>query len=125
MGYAGIQTMLLTYKMRKADKEFELAQISQKLTEAVSEKGDISNELAAAKAELSEDDPEYGDKATAYDQQFEKELEDVAAWEDELEQQQSNCQTTISQLDGYINSWEKALQTNIQKAHSYGPAASG
>ena len=34
MAYAGIQTMLLAYKMRKSDKEFEATQIAQQLYNA-------------------------------------------------------------------------------------------
>ena len=31
MAYAGIQTMLLAYKMRRSDKQFELSQIAHQL----------------------------------------------------------------------------------------------
>lgn len=125
MGYAGIQTMLLTYKMRKADKEFELAQISNNYTQAVSESNSLNDELKQMKTSLDSTDDDYGYQLEQLDEIYGDKLADVAAWEDELQQRQSNCETEISQLDGYINSWEKALQTNIQKAHSYGPSASG
>ena len=47
-------------------------------------------------------------------------MAEIADWEDELEQQQSNCETEISLLNGYINSWQSALQQNISKDHTYG-----
>lgn len=125
MGYAGIQTMLLTYKMRKADKEFELAEISNNYTQAVAKSSAVNDELKQVKASLDSTDEDYGYQLEALDEHYGDELAEIAAWEDDLQQQQSNCQTEISQLDGYISSWEKALQTNIQKAHSYGPSASG
>lgn len=111
--------------MRKADKEFELAEISNKYTQAVSESHAINDELKEVKANLDSTSDDYGYQLEELDANYGIELAKIAAMEDELQQQQSDCETEIAQLDGYINSWEKALQTNIQKAHSYGPAASG
>ena len=125
MGYAGIQTMLLTYKMRKADKEFELTQITNEYIEKQSEYTAVNDELKQIKAGLDSTDPDYSYQVEALDAQYDSELAEIANWEDELQQKQSNCETEISMLNGYIDSWSKALQTNIQKAHSYGPAASG
>ena len=127
MGYAGIQTMLLAYKMRKADKEFELTQITNEYVEAQSKYTAVNDELKQLKAGLNPSDDEYSYEVEveALDAKYDSRLEKIAAWEDELQHKQSDCETEISMLDGYIDSWSKALQTNIQKAHSYGPAASG
>lgn len=125
MGYAGIQTMLLAYKMRKADKEFELTQITNQYIEKQSEYTAVNDELKQAKASLDSTDPDYSYQVEALDAQYDSELAEIASWEDELQQKQSNCETEISMLNGYIDSWSKALTTNIQKAHDYGPKASG
>ena len=127
MGYAGIQTMLLTYKMRKADKEFELTQITNEYIEAQSKYTAVNDELKQLKAGLNPSDDEYSYEVEveALDAEYDSRLEKIAAWEDELQQKQSNCETEISMLNGYIDSWSKALTTNIQKAHDYGPKASG
>ena len=120
MAYAGIQTMLLAYKMRKSDKEFEATQIAQKLLTATKDSTSLTEWREQELAEISEDDPNYDTAVDEIESQYKLDLKDVAEWEDELEQQQSNCETEIKQLDGYISSWEQALQTNVQKAHTYG-----
>lgn len=120
MAYAGIQTMLLAYKMRKSDKEFEATQIAQKLLTATKDSTSLTEWREQELAKISEDDPNYDAAVDEIESQYKLDLKDVAEWEDELEQQQSNCETEIKQLDGYISSWEQALQTNVQKAHTYG-----
>ena len=120
MAYAGIQTMLLAYKMRKSDKEFEATQIAQQLYTATKDSSSLSEWRDQELSKLSEDDPNYDAQVDDVENQYNEDLKDIAAWEDELEQQKSNCETEIKQLDGYISSWEQALQTNIQKAHTYG-----
>ena len=120
MAYAGIQTMLLAYKMRKSDKEFEATQIAQKLLTATKDSTSLTEWREQELAKISEDDPNYDTAVDKIEGQYKLDLNDVAEWEDELEQQQSNCETEIKQLDGYISSWEQALQTNVQKAHTYG-----
>lgn len=120
MAYAGIQTMLLAYKMRKSDKEFEATQIAQKLYNYTKDSSALSEWRDQELSKLSEDDPNYDAQVDKVENQYNTDLKDIAAWEDELEQEKSNCETEIKQLDGYISSWEQALQTNIQKAHTYG-----
>lgn len=125
MAYAGIQTLLLTYKMQKADKEFELGQVTNKYTRITRESKEVNNEIEAAKAALDTSDEDYVSQARAIDEQYSDALAEFANMEDELQQKQSNLNTEIKQLDGYIESWQGALSTNIQKTHSYGPSASG
>lgn len=120
MAYAGIQTMLLAYKMRKSDKEFEATQIAQKLYNATKDSSALSEWRDQELGKLSEDDPNYDAQVDGVENKYNEDLKDIATWEDELEQEKSNCETEIKQLDGYISSWEQALQTNIQKAHTYG-----
>lgn len=120
MAYAGIQTMLLAYKMRKSDKEFEATQIAQQLYNATKESSSLSEWRDQELGKLSEDDPNYDAQVDGVEKKYNEDLKDIATWEDELEQEKSNCETEIKQLDGYISSWEQALQTNIQKAHTYG-----
>lgn len=120
MAYAGIQTMLLAYKMRKSDKEFEATQIAKQLYNATKESSSLSEWRDQELGKLSEDDPNYDAQVDGVENKYNEDLKDIATWEDELEQEKSNCETEIKQLDGYISSWEQALQTNIQKAHTYG-----
>lgn len=120
MAYAGIQTMLLAYKMRKSDKEFEATQIAQELYTATKDSSSLSEWRDQELSKLSEDDPDYDTQVDEIENQYNSDLKDIAAWEDDLEQQKSNCETEVKQLDGYISSWEQALQTNIAKTHTYG-----
>ena len=120
MAYAGIQTMLLAYKMRKSDKEFEATQIAQQLYTAIKDSSSLGEWRDQELSKLSEDDPDYDTQVDEIENQYNEDLKDIAAWEDELEQQKSNCETEIKQLDGYISSWQSALTSNIQKSHTYG-----
>lgn len=124
MAYAGIQTMLLAYKMRKSDKEFELSQIMQKREVMTKESSAVNELYDAKKAEVAEeygrDSVEYEDAVDELDKEMNIKLSDIASDENDFDQQQSNCETEINLLDGYISSWEKALQQRIQKAHQYG-----
>ena len=120
MAYAGIQTMLLAYKMRKSDKEFEATQIAQQLYTATKDSSSLSEWRDQELSKISEDDPNYDAQVDGVENKYNEDLKDIATWEDELEQEKSNCETEIKQLDGYISSWEQALQTNIHKAHTYG-----
>ncbi len=120
MAYAGIQTMLLAYKMQKCDKEFELMQISNDLASATKQMGEVSEAFEEVKSGLDKDDPDYEAQIDALDDEYNNQLAEIAAWEDELQQKESNCNTQISLLSGYIESWQSALQSNIAKAHQYG-----
>ena len=124
MAYAGIQTMLLAYKMRKCDKEFELMQISQERMTATRQASGFVEDFNAKKNEFAEqygkDSPEYLDEVDDLVDEHNLQLAEIAEWEDKLDQQQSNCETEISMLNGYINSWQAALQQNIAKSHTYG-----
>ena len=120
MAYAGIQTMLLAYKMQKSDKEFQLMQITNQLTAATKDSSALSENRDAKLSELSKDDPNYEEYVDEIDKEYEYDLAEIAAWEDELQQKQSDCNTQISLLDGYINTWTTALQQNIAKGHTYG-----
>ena len=120
MAYAGIQTMLLAYKMQKSDKEFQLMQITNQLTAATKDSSALSENRDAKLSELSKDDPNYEAYVDEIDEEYKNDLADIAAWEDELQQKQSDCNTQISLLDGYINTWQSALQQNIGKSHKYG-----
>lgn len=120
MAYAGIQTMLLAYKMQKSDKEFELMQITNQRSQATKDSSALSENYEAKKAELDKDDPDYESQVDELDDQYNLELSDIAAWEDELQQKESNCNTQISLLNGYINTWTSALQSNVKTSHTYG-----
>ena len=124
MAYAGIQTMLLAYKMRRSDKQFELSQIAHQLEVATRDSSSINELYDAKKADAAEqygkDSVEYEDAVDDLDKKMNLKLADIAKWENELGQDKSNCETEIAQLDGYITSWTSALQQGVQKAHTYG-----
>lgn len=124
MAYAGIQTMLLSYKMQKSDKEFELMQITNQRTQATKQSGALSEDYQAKKAELKEqystDDPEYEAQIDELDDSYNTDLAEIASWENDLQQKESDCNTQIKMLDGYITTWTSALQNGIKNAHTYG-----
>lgn len=120
MAYAGIQTMLLAYKMQKSDQEFKLMQITNDMTTASRDTRSLDENRQAKMNELSKDDPNYETLVDEIDKEYNMDLAEIASWEDELQQEQSNCNTQIKLLDGYINTWQAALQQNVAKAHTYG-----
>ena len=128
MAYAGIQTMLLAYKMRKSDKQFELSQIAHTLEVYTRDSSSINDLYAAKKTEAAEqygkDTVEYEDAVDELDSEMNLKLADIAEMENDLSQKKSDCETEISQLDGYITSWTTALQEGIKKSHNYGNTGS-
>ncbi len=125
MAYAGIQTLLLTYKMQKADKEFHLSKVSDEYFKTLKESDACNTQLQKEKNKLMEeyeDDPEgYTEALEDLDDYYEENiLAEMAAKEELLQQEISNDNTQIKQLDGYINSWTTALQSSIAKTHTYG-----
>ena len=120
MAYAGIQTMLLAYKMQKSDQEFKLMQVTNDMTTASRDTRSLDENRQAKMNELSKDDPNYETLVDEIDAEYNMDLAEIASWEDELQQEQSNCNTQIKLLDGYINTWQAALQQNVAKAHQYG-----
>ncbi|MBR2526473.1 hypothetical protein IKE67_08425 [bacterium] len=120
MGYAAIQTMLLSYKLEKSNKEFELMQITNKLTEEASKSRQLADAVIDAKSEVSEDDPDYVETLEAINDEYNLELAEIAEMEDELDRKKRSCETQIGYLDGYIETWTAALQQDVAKSHTYG-----
>ena len=126
MSYIGINQMLLSYKMRRSNKEFELMQISNERAKAQSKISTLEEKRSNSIYSVPVDE-DNTDKYLNYIDEIEAEYElnmaDLAAWEDELQQKDSSCQSEINMLTNYISNWEKALQSKIGSSHTYGPAA--
>lgn len=121
MAYVGIQTMLLAYKMRKSDKEFELMQITEKRLAETRNQTKVSQEYIDAKSELDKDDPNYAEDYKELEAQYNIDLAEIAEMEDELDTKKASAESEIAYLNNYIESWQSALQQNVGKAHQYGP----
>lgn len=128
MSYASTQFLLISYKSQKADAEFKLGQVTNKYNVAVKESDKKLEDLEAAKAQLDSASPDYIERCKEVEYEYrngEGGLADLAADEEMWQQEMSNLNTEIKQLDGYIESWQAKLQTDVAKTHNYGPAASG
>lgn len=120
MGYVGDMRMVLTYKALKSDEELKATQISQKILSATRESSSLSEEREAKLAELDKDDPNYDADVDAIEDDYKDMLAELAAKDDDLEQQKSNCETKIKLYDGYITAFQQAEQSKIASSHTYG-----
>jgi len=120
MAYAGIQTLLLAYKQRLSDKQFEMMQISNERRAVVAKGKEYTTDYSLAKGALNPDEVSYGDQLDELDNAYNMDMKEIALMEDELDDRQSNCETEMGYLNGYITSWEAALNQSISKDHTYG-----
>lgn len=120
MGYVGDMRMVLTYKALKSDEELKATQISQKMLSTTRETNSMNEEREAKLAELDKDDPNYDAEVDKIEDDYKDMLADLATYEDDLEQQKSNCETKIKLYDGYITSFQQAEQSKIASSHTYG-----
>ncbi|MBR1943355.1 hypothetical protein IJ843_06435 [bacterium] len=120
MAYAGIQTLLLAYKQRQSDKQFELMQISNERKAVVAKGKEYTEDYSIAKGALNPDDVTYGDDLDDLANAYNMDMKEIALMEDELDDRKSNCETELNYISGYISSWEAALNQSIAKDHTYG-----
>ncbi len=107
--------------MQKSDKEYNLLQIQNKVTEATSNTRAVQNYYDDKFAELNEDSPTYKKDFAELDDEYDTTMAEIATWEEDLEKQQDNCEVEIELLEGNIKTWTSSLQSNVQSSHKYGP----
>ena len=139
MAIANLHDTLLTYTTRKAYCEMEILSNQARKANAVAQTADTNSILAASEAEirarfkkLHEEDPQY-EQYTDYTEipefeeemarvtsELQKELDELAAWETQINNKQQQLSTELEEINAYIESFKQMLSSNIQEDFNFG-----
>ena len=64
--------------------------------------------------------PEYQDEISYVDSYYEAKIEDLTAWETQLDNQITTMNTELSEITSYIDSFKQMLSSNIKVDYNYG-----
>ncbi len=64
--------------------------------------------------------PEYQDEVSYVDSYYEAKVEDLTAWETQLDNQITTINTELSEINSYIDSFKQMLSNNIKVDYNYG-----
>ena len=64
--------------------------------------------------------PEYKDEIDYVDSYYEAKMEDLTAWETQLDNQITTINTELSEINSYIDSFKNMLSNNIKVDYNYG-----
>ena len=64
--------------------------------------------------------PEYQDEISYVDSYYEAKVEDLTAWETQLDNQITTINTELSEINSYIDSFKQMLSNNIKVDYNYG-----
>lgn len=133
MAIANLLETLNSYVLRKNVLQGEIMENQALKACAVAETANNNSILSAGKAELRArfkkiyaDTPEYQNKYKDYEEipEFEEEmakltaeiqekLDDLANWELQLNNEQTQMSTEMTEIDAYIDSFKQMLQQNV------------
>lgn len=128
MSYSSVLATVNLYTAEADDLTYQLGAITMQITKA---SGKISalatnatNQKAAIKAEADED-PDYADsveyKQDLQDVQddYNMKLEEINAWEKELEMKKTNMETQIQAIKSYKDSYTSVLKENVKNDSNF------
>ena len=139
MAIANLLETLHSYELRKNSLQCEIMENQALKACAVSRTAENNSILSAGKAEIRarfkklwEENPQYSNY-TNYDEipefeeemdrltaQIQAELDEIAAWETQLNNEQTNMSTEMAEIDAYIDSFRQMLQQNITDDFNFG-----
>ena len=64
--------------------------------------------------------PEYQDEISYVESYYEAKMEDLTAWETQLDNQITTINTELSEITSYIDSFKQMLSSNIKVDYNYG-----
>ena len=64
--------------------------------------------------------PQYQDEIDYVDSYYEAKMEDLTAWETQLDNQITTINTELSEINSYIDSFKNMLSNNIKVDYNYG-----
>ena len=140
MAIANLHETLLSYALRKSQINLEISQLQSQKTLAMYSQGDARSIKAQDEHEirefykaLYEGDEEYKGKYKDYTQipdfeaemdkiaaKYQDEMDQLAAWENELNAQITTNSTELEEINAYMESVKSMLSSNIQEDFNYG-----
>ena len=142
MAIANLHETLLAYTMRKNGLQVEIAEAQTRKALAVAQRADNNSLLSAGKAEIRNkykamynadeeafeaqgysdytqipDFEEEIDKITA---QITDELNELAEWETQIDQQITTDSAELEEINAYMESMKNMLSSNIQEDFKFG-----
>lgn len=129
MAYAGVFSLLQTYKMQKCDSDYQLQLYMRSTLEASEGSQEVNNNFDARRNKLHDElkdnpskatDADYLKREAMLDKEFEQALAEVAG-EEQFWQMKQDCeQTKNALLQKNVENFQKMLEANIASSHTYG-----
>ena len=140
MAIANLHETLLSYALRKSQINLEISQLQSQKSLAIYSQSDASSIKAQDEHEVREfykalynGDTDYQGKYKDYTQipdfeaemdkiaaKYQDEMDQLAAWENELNAQITTYSTELEEVNAYMESVKSMLSSNIQEDFNYG-----
>lgn len=125
MAISNIQETLLMYTKQKSMINEKLAQVQFNMMNASRKSAELQQKYNEKQQyyyfEYHDDSPdEYTAVMEILENEHEYELQNLNAWEEQLEMDKNNYETRLNEITTFESSWTKLLQTNIKNDFTYG-----
>ena len=142
MAVANLNEMIQSYIRRRNSINLDLTNYSTQKTLATAETSDLASWKASRRvaitteykrifsSEYKDKDnytyvnyseiPEYQDEISYVEAYYEAKMEDLTAWETQLDNQITTINTELSEINSYIESFKQMLSNNIKNDYNYG-----
>ena len=142
MAVASLNEIIQSYIMRRNSINLDLTRYSNQKTLSTAQTADLASwknaRYTALRAEYKNiftatykdnesytyvdysELPEYQDEISYVDSYYEAKIEDLTAWETQLDNQITTINTELSEINSYIDSFKQMLSNNIKVDYNYG-----
>ena len=142
MAVASLSEIIQSYIMRRNSINLDLTRYSNQKTLSTAQTADLAtwknSRYTALRAEYKNiftatykdnesytyvdytELPEYQDEISYVDSYYEAKIEDLTAWETQLDNQITTINTELSEINSYIDSFKQMLSNNIKVDYNYG-----
>ena len=142
MAVASLSEIIQSYIMRRNSNNLDLTRYSNQKTLSTAQTADLAawknSRYTALRAEYKNiftnqykdvepytyvdytELPEYQDEISYVDSYYEAKIEDLTAWETQLDNQITTINTELSEINSYIDSFKQMLSNNIKVDYNYG-----
>ena len=142
MAVANLNEMIQSYIRRRNSINLDLTNYSTQKTLATAETSDLASwktsRYVAIRTEYKHifsnpykdndnytyvnysEIPEYQDEISYVEAYYEAKMEDLTAWETQLDNQITTINTELSEINSYIESFKQMLSNNIKNDYNYG-----
>ena len=142
MAVASLNEIIQSYIMRRNSINLDLTRYSNQKTLSTAQTADLASWInaryTALRAEYKNiftatykdnesytyvdysELPEYQDEISYVDSYYEAKVEDLTAWETQLDNQITTINTELSEINSYIDSFKQMLSNNIKVDYNYG-----